>query len=498
MNKLIDSACSKIKSLYYCRDHNFSEPEPSEHSAPPFELFSAEQRELHGKSLAGQHLLGRRNIGLKLLERLDDNARVLSEVYVQLVEDLSSENKITAAGEWLLDNYYVIEDHIQTAKRHLPGQYSRQLPQLANGPSKGLPRVYDLAMETIYHCDGRIDTECLGGMLEAYQSVSPLKLGELWAIPIMLRLALIENLRRVAVKVAASRRERLAAKSWTEKIVSGLVQEPRELIQRLADMTRAVPDPSCSFIAELTSRLHSAEAASNLPLPWLEQCLPDSGRSIEDYVRQESQQQASNQVSLSNCIVSLRTINAINWRSFVEEASLVDKILRRDPAEVYARMNFATRDRYRHVVEKMARHSPGSEADLARAALNLAAGQAQRRGQDNLAAHVGYYLLGPGKAELEKEAGVNVRIVRKAIQLIRRQRLILYLGALGLATAILTFIFTGQAYKDGAGFISLALISFFSVLGSSHLCLALIDWLLTLAISPKPPASDGLFAGLAG
>lgn len=485
MNKLINSACSKIRSIY-ASDRNFSEPEPSEDTPPPFELFSAEQRELHGKNLAGRHLLGRRNPRLKLLDRLDDNARVLAEVYGQLVEDLSSDNRITAAGEWLLDNYYVIEDHIQTAKRHLPGQYSRELPQLANGPSKGLPRVYDLAMETIYHCDGRIDTECLGGMLEAYQSVSPLKLGELWAIPIMLRLALIENLRRVAVKVAASRRERLAAKSWTDKIAAGLGQEPRELIQSLADMTRAVPEPSCSFISELTSRLQNAGAAYNLPLPWLEQCLPDSGRSIEDYVRQESQQQASNQVSLSNCIVSLRTINAIDWRSFVEEASLVDKILRQDPAGVYARMNFTTRDRYRHVVEKMARHSPGSEADLARAALNLAAGQAQRQGRDALASHVGYYLLGPGKAELEKEAGVNVRIVRKAIQLFRRHRLFLYLGAVALATTALTVIFSGQAYKNGAGLVSLTLIFIFSVFGSGHLSLALIDWLLTLVITPKP------------
>lgn len=162
MNKLINSACSKIRSIY-APDRNFSDPEPADDIPPPFELFSAEQREMHGKNLAGRHLLGRRNPRLKLLDRLDDNARVLAEVYGQLVEDLSSDNRITAAGEWLLDNYYVIEDHIQTAKRHLPGQYSRELPQLANGPSQGLPGVYDLAMETIYHCDGRIDTECLGG-----------------------------------------------------------------------------------------------------------------------------------------------------------------------------------------------------------------------------------------------------------------------------------------------------------------------------------------------
>ena len=134
MIKLTSSVWSKIRSAFISAPKKTG-PEPSIEPTSSFELFSAEQREMHGKAFAGRHLLSRRNPRPLLLDRLDDNARVLAEVYGLLVEDITKDNKVTAAGEWLLDNYYVIEDHIQTAKRHLPGQYSRQLPQLANGSS---------------------------------------------------------------------------------------------------------------------------------------------------------------------------------------------------------------------------------------------------------------------------------------------------------------------------------------------------------------------------
>ena len=139
----------------------------------------------------------------QLLARLAENEGVLIGVRNLLTEAVKANRRITPAGEWLLDNFYLIEEQIRTAKRHLPKGYSRELPRLLNGPSAGLPRVYDIALETISHGDGRVDPESLSSFVAAYQTVTALKLGELWAIPIMLRLALIENLRRVATRIAA-------------------------------------------------------------------------------------------------------------------------------------------------------------------------------------------------------------------------------------------------------------------------------------------------------
>jgi len=130
---------------------------------------------------------------------------------------VTANRQITPAGEWLLDNFYLIEEQIRTAKRHLPKGYSRELPRLAHGPSAGLPRVYDIALETIAHGDGRVDPESLRRFVASYQTVTALKLGELWAIPIMLRLALIENLRRVAARSAAGRIDRNLADFWSTR-----------------------------------------------------------------------------------------------------------------------------------------------------------------------------------------------------------------------------------------------------------------------------------------
>src|SRR6266851_3462448 len=178
------------------------------------ELFSADQMEQHGRILAASHQLTGRRGPDQLLARLADNESKLLGVCDLLSEAVAANHRLTPAGEWLLDNLYLIEEQIRTAKRHLPRGYSRELPRLARGPSAGLPRVYDIALETIAHGDGRVDAESLSRFVAAYQTVVALQLGELWAIPIMLRLALIENLRRVGVRLATGRADRDLANAW--------------------------------------------------------------------------------------------------------------------------------------------------------------------------------------------------------------------------------------------------------------------------------------------
>src|SRR6185295_124187 len=133
--------------------------------------------------------------------------------------DAEPHRRVTPAGEWLLDNFYLIEEEIRTAKRHLPRGYSRELPRLASGPQAGLPRVYDLALQVVSHGDGRIGRGTLTRFVASYQSVKVLKLGELWAIPIMLRLALIENLRRVGARIASYRISRNDADLWADRMM---------------------------------------------------------------------------------------------------------------------------------------------------------------------------------------------------------------------------------------------------------------------------------------
>ncbi len=455
---------------------------------PPLrsELFSSDQMKQHGKTLAGSHTVGLGRAPDRLLPRLAENEGVLIGACNLLTAAVKANRRIAPAGEWLLDNFYLIEEQIRTARRHLPKGYSRELPRLLNGPSAGLPRVYDIALETISHGDGRVDPESLGSFVAAYQTVTALKLGELWAIPIMLRLALIENLRRVGARIAADRTDRNRADYWADRMTEVAEKDPKSLILVIADMARSSPPMVSTFVAELARRLQGQGPALALPLTWIEQRLSESGLTIEQLVRSENQQQAADQVSISNSIGSLRFLGGMDWREFVETMSVVEQILREDPGDVYGRMDFATRDRYRHVVERVAKGSRHSEGEVARQAIQLAREGAARKGSDDRAAHVGFYLIDKALPHLERRAAVRLSPLEALQRMSRRFPLLLYLGTITLIAAMFTGSLLTKTHASGIDDWRLVLIGILSLLCTSQLAVAMVNWLVTLLATPHP------------
>ncbi|WP_186342984.1 glycoside hydrolase family 94 protein [Allochromatium palmeri] len=459
------------------------------------ELFSAAQMEQHGKVLAASHVLMTRHPPDRLVARLNANEKILDLVCRQLMAAVTESRRIAPAGEWLLDNFYLIEEQIRTARRHLPKGYSRELPRLRDGPSAALPRVYDLALEVIAHGDGRVDPENIHRFVAAYQSVTVLRLGELWAFPIMLRLALIENLRRVAARLAASRVDQDLADGWADRLLAMAESDPKNLILVIADMARSNPPLSGAFVAELARRLQGQSAALALPLTWIEQQLAESVLTIEHLVRIEVQQQAADQVSISNSIGSLRSLGAMDWREFVETMSLVECTLNEDPDGLYGRMDFATRDRYRHVVETIAKHSPRSEAEVAREAIGLAQACAAAQEADGRTAHVGYYLIDRGRPQLERQAGARFSGLALLKRLSTLSPLALYLGAIFLLTAGFAWGLLAQA--DSLPGWLLPPLVVLAVLGTSQLAVALVNWLASLLATPYPLPRLDCSTGLA-
>lgn len=445
------------------------------------ELFSSKQMRQHGKTIAGAHKLSVGRTSSQLLKRLTDNEDVLFQVRNILTNAIKDNLSITSAEEWFLDNFYLIEEQIRIARTHLPKVYSRELPHLANGPSANLPRVYDIALEMISHGDGRVDSKTISLFVSSYQTVNVLKMGELWAIPIMLRLALIENIRRIAVRISNDRTNRNLADYWANKMTATVHKDPKNLFLEIADMVRSDPPMVGAFVAEISRQLQGQGPALALPLTWIEQRLSEYGQTIKTFVNLESQQQASDQVSISNSITSLRFLGTMNWREFVETMSEADQILREDPGDIYVKMDFSTRDRYRHVIEKIARKSNLSESEVARMAIDLA-----KNGVNNRAAHVGYYLLDKGLSELESLSKVRSSPFEIIQRLSHRISLLLYIGSTILSTVIFTIILLTKAHTDGLHGWPLAMIGFLFLLCTSHLAVILVNWLSTLLVTPHP------------
>jgi cellobiose phosphorylase len=453
---------------------------------PPLraELFSREQLALHGKALAASHRLSARPVPDRLLERLAENETLLVAVRTLLTEAVNADRRITPAGEWLLDNFYLVEDQVRTARRHLPPRYGRELPHLSDGHSAGLPRVYDIALETISHRDGRLDADGLGDFVSAYQEVTPLTTGELWAIPIMLRLALLENLRRVSARVGADRVARNRADFWADQMVAIAEKDPKSLILSIADMARSEPPMVGSFVAEFARRLQGRSPALALPLTWIEQRLSEDGQTIEQLVQSENQQQAADQVSVSNSISSLRFLGAADWKAFVEARSGVERVLRSDPAGVYSRMDFATRDHYRHVVEATARRHGLTEVSVAEHALGLARKAAARTDPDVRTTHVGFYLIGEGLSRLEQATGGALSLAGRARRSCLSRPLGLYLGGVALLTLLPTAGLVAEVRGDGgAGWLPW-LAGLFLLLCTSQVAVALVNALVTRLTTP--------------
>ena len=453
---------------------------------PPFrtELFSADQMERYGKLLANRHKIVTGRSPNKLLKRLADNEKVLLEVHDLLTEAVRDNRRIIPAGEWLLDNFYLIQEQIRTGKKHLPKSYNEDLPLLTNGQSTELPRVYDIAVEILSHSDAQVDVNNLQHFLEAYQSVSSLNLGELWAIPIMLRLALIENLRRLTAQIAIDRINQNLADYWADQMTDTAEKDPKSLILIIADMARSSPPMASSFVAELARRLQGKGAALALPLTWIEQRLAETGQTINELINSEIQKQAADQVSMSNSINSLRFLGNTDWREFVEANSIVEQILCKDIGGVYANMDFTTRDRYRHVVEKISRSSAFSEQDVAQLAIQLAKDCADKNGPNDRTAHVGYFLVDKGVDQTEKSVKIRRTVSESLLKIVHHYPLLVYLGTILLITFIVSSILFVKIYADGLATGLIVAVSVLLIIAVSQLAVNLVNWMATVFIWP--------------
>jgi len=461
--------------------------------APPLvgpirgELFGAERLAEHARAIArGQRLVdtpARLTLGPgPLLSRLAESRGILDDARHQLALASDRDVDISPAGEWLLDNWYVILEHIREIGASMPRGFYRELPKLASGPLAGYPRVYELAIELIAHTEGHLELATIDLFTREFQRVSLLTVGELWAIPTMFRLGLVENIRRMALRVMSRTREVELADAWARRLREASERAPQALADELAAFVETHPPLTPAFVTRFLQQIRSYQTDFT-PLLWLEQWLAEDGMSHEAAAASSNQRLAITQITVANSITSLRAIARLDWQGFVESQSVVEQVLREDPAGVHALMTFETRDRYRHVVERIAKRTRLAEADVARAALALAREAAERTPDDPRPAHVGYYLIGDGFPELERSTGyapsVGERLYRgllsKAMPVYFGTILLLMMGALALLVSLLPSATAGAIL----GVVLVALIPV------SEMAVGAVNQLVTWAVPPR-------------
>jgi len=451
------------------------------------ELFSVERLEQHAQTLAAaQAVTDTPRRGHAVRPRIAENGRVLLESYRVLARAIMDERSITPAAEWLVDNFHIVDEQLREIRDDLPPDYYRELPKLAEGHLAGYPRVLGLAWAYIAHTDSRFDPESLRRMVRAYQGVQPLTIGELWAIAISLRILLVDNLRRLAEQIVRSRAARQKADELADDLL-GLGQDgPEVAAASLRRLSRAAL-PTAARV-QLFQRLRDQDPAVTPALRWLEQLLAAQGTTTEEMVRLEHQRQATMNVTVRNVITSMRLISWFDWAQFVESVSLVDEVLRARSS--FGDMDFATRDRYRHAIEELARGSGLTEVEVARKTAAMAdAATSADDVEPSLAARrgdPGYYLISDGRSALERALPVRVPLAGRLRRAYGRAATSGYLGTLALVTALILavpFLLSGDRGAAGAGILVVAILA----LGpASDLAIALVNRAVTRALGPRP------------
>jgi len=445
-------------------------------------LLSLAQIQEHAQHLATEHqieLKPQRNT--ELLKRLENAREWVHQVCADLSETSRLEKSTPPIAEWILDNEYIIEGNVRDVQLNLPRRYYQELPVLANEPCRGLPRIFGIAQELVSHIDLRLDQENILAFLEAYQSKSTLSIGELWAIPQMLRIALIESVQGLATSALTEMRERELADLWANRLITVNRQDPTRLFAIMAELAKTQPSPSPYFASQLIDHLYDEGAALVPVQSWLERTY---SRPLTELNLREQNRQTRDQITIGNAFTSLRQLALLDWRTIFERLSRVEQLLRLDPAGVYPKMEFDTRNRYRQAVEELARGSNCTEDLVAQQAIEMAKQAGLETIGDERRLHVGTYLIGDGRGELVRFLGYSEAPRYRLLQWLYRHHSFVYFSGISFFTAIFISLIVRLGMHAIPIGIQLSIILLL-LIPASQLALEVLNYLITRLLPPR-------------
>jgi cyclic beta-1,2-glucan synthetase len=420
----------------------------------------------------------------RLITLAEKAASALASDNLALARMARSERVASPAAEWLLDNYYLIEEQVLLVREDLPTGYGLELPRLTAGPLEGMPRLYEALLLLITHTDARLDEDYLYRFVRGFQEVSGLTIGEVWAVPIMLRIGLVENVRRLSASVVASSMSERAAASWAERLVLAAQDRPEELHHLLGELERESREAPPAFFVRLAQRLGDMETGGEVVGAWLEHRLDSAGIRLDQAAAEDQHVQAADQVSIANSITSIRFLDALEWREFFERVSLVEETLRGDPAQTYAEMDFESRDRYRHALEAMAQRCPLSETQLAQEVLAVAREALVADPANSKMGHVGWWLISGGRYELEQRVHYRPHLRERLYRGPLRDHAAFYGTILAVCTAAPIALLAYYARWAGAGWPAVVLLVLLALVPGAEPAQAVTN---RLAASVFPP-----------
>ncbi|WP_242847755.1 hypothetical protein [Fervidicella metallireducens] len=433
-------------------------------------LLSYEELLKHAKETAKSHRICKNKNGYNyLFDRLDENFDYITDVYKKLNAYSKGQLPLCPASEWLLDNYYIIEEQYKRLKQNKEKKFFKNLNVLKDGYLKDYPRIFAIALELAVHTDGKIDEDLLINFVRAYQSINTLSMAELWALSPAIKIALFEKIRYTCEKIYNTQLQWKKAekiKYTDEDSVLNVIN------QTITSSNILLP----SFIERVVNIAKYRGINLNPIMDYLEEYLLKFDTCLEDIIKHEHQEQASMQIAMGNSITSLRVNASIDWEEVFESLSIVEGILEQDPSNIYSQQDFETRDYYRHRVEKIAKLLNISESSVARAAV-----ECSEKGLPDCTAsyHVGYYLSGKGINILLNKLGAKKLFLRD-----KYDTPYIYILPFAAMTIVFSSLVSYASFLYTRNYTISLVIFILSITPLSDVALSLTNWIVTHTVKP--------------
>lgn len=456
-------------------------------------FLTSEELDDHAKKIALEHTVSKKKLLINWpVPRMNDNYYFILSVYKRLNEDIQKKSAVTPSAEWLLDNFYIVEEQVKVLRQEVSKKNYLRLPVLRSGQYKGYARIFAITADLMAHTDGQIDETILMDYLKAYQSHNILFDREIWAIPTVMRLVLIENVRALCENIKNTQIEWHKADEMYGQWIKSEAKAPEKASAALIEYLKTMDSINPSFIEHLSFRLRRSGRNYALVMRDIDSALVRMGLTIEKVTHKEHIAQSVNTVSMSNCITSFRYFGTLDFADLFEATSTVEQILRQDPDGVYPQMDVASRGHYRSRVEEIAAIYGVSETHIAGEALELAR-LAYMNGDclsdDTLARrtwHVGYYLIGDGmKALGDRQEKTRHPLINK-LGIDNRFLKSLYIGSIITITVILSAVAAWYTVCSATGnALLLSIIAGIVVLiPASEIAVSLVNWIICKALRP--------------
>ena len=340
------------------------------------------------------------------IPRMLDNFCVITDTYNLLNEHIRLKIPIHPAGEWLLDNYYVIDETVKNIEKTLTLKKYRNFLGIANGTNYGFARIYVLANEIVSYTDNRVDGNVLTDLLRSYQEKKKLNMEEIWNVGVFLQISLIENIRQICERIVSSQLQKYRVENIIERLIENKSKEELKFgkLNEYKAKVKEYGEMKYPFIEYMSFKLRQFGKKGYPFLNALEEQVNKMGIEISEVVKKEHFDIAVKKVSIGNAITSIKSIQRINFIDIFEKINQVDDVLKQDPANVYSKMDYKTKIYYRNKIQEISKKTKISEIYIAKKCLEMAEGKEGKR------AHIGYYLIDEGRKELMSALlGKNLR-----------------------------------------------------------------------------------------